>query len=85
MVSNEQRTVTWEDFGPFLRRLRRRRGLSQERFAELLGCHRITVWRIEKGQECPSLLVLRGIERVIGLGEGEERWLTAFLELRESR
>lgn len=87
MASDEQRTVTWEEFGLFLRRLRRRRGLSQERLAALLGCHRITVWRMEKGDERPSVLFLRGIERVAriaGLAEHEAHLLAAFIELREA-
>lgn len=84
MASNAQRIITWEDFGPWLGRLRRRRGLSQERLAALLGCHRITVWRMEKGEERPGILLLRGIERVAGLAEHEAVRLAAFIELRES-
>lgn len=86
MASNdghEQRTITWEDFGPWLSRLRRRRGLSQERLAALLGGDRITIWRIENGGR-PSMLVLRDIERTAKLSARETRWLVAFIELRET-
>lgn len=62
----------------------RRAHLSQERLAALLGCHRITVWRMEKGEERPGILFLRGIERVAGLAEREAHLLAAFIELREA-
>src|SRR5260370_36795020 len=71
----EKMHITWADFGPFLGRLRRRRGLSQERVAALLGCHRITVWRIERGETRPSILFLRSVERITGLAEHEARWV----------
>jgi transcriptional regulator with XRE-family HTH domain len=80
---DQRSSITWEDFGPFLCRLRRRRGLSQERLAALLGCHRLTVWRIEHGER-PSRLVLRAIGRVDALTAHEARVLAAFVALREA-
>ena len=80
--SNEPRAITWDDFGPWLSRLRRRRGLSQQRLAAQLGCDRITIWRYENGKR-PSKLMLRDIERVAKLSVREARWLAGFIELRE--
>lgn len=75
--------VSWDDFGPFLVSQRRRRGLSQDRLAAVLGCHRTTIWRVEKGKERPTLLFLRGIERVGTLAERELELLSMFCQLHE--
>lgn len=80
--SDGKRTITWQDFGPFLSRLRRRRSLSQERLAALLDRHRITIWRLENGVEHPSAITLRDLARIEGLTEGEAHWLAVFSELR---
>jgi DNA-binding XRE family transcriptional regulator len=41
---------------------RGRAGLSQEALADLLGVHRITVWRWENGHTDIPLLVARAVE-----------------------
>ena len=82
MAAPNQR-VTWQDFSIFLGRLRRRRGLSQQRFADTIGCNRITVWKLEKGRCTPSQLFLHNLARSGILNEQEETLLTAFEELRE--
>jgi len=73
--------VTWDDFGVFLQRLRRRRGLSQERMADLLGCHHISIWRLEHRQRHPSKLFLHNLEHTCTLTEQEKRLLAAFVLL----
>lgn len=83
MISKRRR-ITWADFGSFLSQLRRRRGLSQERLAALLGFHCITIWRVEQGKERPTIHLLRGIERMADLTRHEMHWLAAFIELRET-
>lgn len=52
---------TWQDFGDFLRRLRTRRGISQEKLAEQLKYGRIHIWRLEKGERRPSRRFLRSL------------------------
>ncbi|MGD1845181.1 MAG: helix-turn-helix transcriptional regulator [Salibacteraceae bacterium] len=39
---------------------------SQARLAQLLGVHRSTISRIEKGTQCPSAALMEGIERLTG-------------------
>jgi transcriptional regulator with XRE-family HTH domain len=58
---NSTTRVTWEDFGPFLRRLRVLHGLSQARLAQHLGCHRIHIYRLEHGSRHPSKVLLRAL------------------------
>lgn len=77
------RMVSWKDFGPFLQRLRRRRGLSQERLAEALGCHRTYIWRLEHGQNHPSRIFLHNLRVSFALAAEEAARLASFGQLRE--
>lgn len=63
-------------------RVRRRRGISQERMAEMLGCHRISIWRLEHGLRYPSSLFLRNLGLSYPLTESEAESLSKFIELR---
>lgn len=74
--------IEWADFGHFLIEVRRRRGLSQERLAALLGCHRISVWRIEHGQRRASGLFLHCLGEALDLSAFESERLAKFQELR---
>jgi transcriptional regulator with XRE-family HTH domain len=78
--------VSWRDFGPFLQRLRRRRGISQETLAERLACHRTHIWRLEHGRHHPSRMFLRSLKLVCEPLTGEETTaLRVFDQLREYR
>jgi transcriptional regulator with XRE-family HTH domain len=72
---------TWQDFGPFLRRVRQRRGLSQQKIADALGCHRIYIWRLEHGTRHPSRFLLRLLSYTCPLNPSEQHDLAAFEEL----
>lgn len=50
--------VRWQDFPDFMRRLRRRRGLSQQRLSELLGRDRTYICKLERAQSWPSAVFL---------------------------
>lgn len=56
MEGNLQRRV-----GDYLRAYRLQRGLSQERFAEVVGVHRTYMGAIERGEEN---LTLKSVERL---------------------
>lgn len=58
-------------FGRLLRRWRRERGLSQERLAELSGCDRSYLSRLERGVNAPSLTVAVELGRAFGLAPSE--------------
>ena len=58
MEGDLQRTV-----GQSLRRIRRERGLSQERFADTLGVHRTYMGGLERGERN---LTLKSLERIAG-------------------
>ncbi|HEX8731158.1 MAG TPA: helix-turn-helix transcriptional regulator [Ktedonobacterales bacterium] len=77
--------VTWRDFGPFLQRVRRRRGISQETLATSLACHRTYIWRLEHGRNHPSRMFLRGLALTYALSAEEAAALAVFAQLREYR
>ncbi len=53
--------------GKRIRELRRERGYSQEKLAELADIHENHVRRIERGEANPSFLVLIRIARAVGI------------------
>lgn len=77
--------VTWQDFGRFLQHVRRRRGISQERLALLLGCHRTHIWRLEHGRNRPSNVFLHSLKGACPLMDQEAEMLAKFIELYEQR
>jgi len=54
-----------KQFGRGLRRLRERKGLSQEALAFQAGLHRNSVGALERGEQNVSLLTLEKIARVL--------------------
>lgn len=52
-------------FGKRLRQIREKRGLSQERLAELANLHRNTIGSLERGEENISLLALAALAKVL--------------------
>ena len=73
-------------FGLTLRKIRRKRGLSQQGLADKSGYHRTYIGLLEKGQKSPSLrtivniattlqvkpsALLQGVERLIGQTAGK--------------
>ncbi len=78
--------ITRKDFGPFLRRLRTRQGLSQEKLAEMMGCSRIHIWRLEQGERYPSRVFLRllGSQGLI-CNTADQQVLKAFEQVIEYR
>lgn len=57
--------------GKRVRELRKGRGYSQEKLAELAGIHENHVRRIEGGAANPSYLVLTKMARALGVRPGE--------------
>lgn len=74
--------LVWQDFGGFLRRMRQRRGLSQERLAEQLGCHRTYIWRLEHCHNRPSNVFLHNLKMTFELSSQETTLLAGFEYLR---
>lgn len=50
-----------EFLGKKIEKLRQERGLSQEKLGTMIGTSRTQINRIEKGQQNPSILVLRDL------------------------
>ena len=53
------------DFSTKLIELRKRKGLTQEQLAQLVGVRRETIMRLEKAQYNPSLKLAIDIARVV--------------------
>lgn len=77
-----KQTVAWQDFGPFLRKLRKRRGISQENLALMLGCHRTYIWRLEHGRNHPSSMFLHNLKLTCQLAPAEIPLFALFEQLR---
>ena len=58
-------------FGRLLRQWRDERGLSQERLAELSGCDRSYLSRLERGINAPSLTVMVELATALGIRPGD--------------
>src|SRR5436305_5854922 len=54
-------------FGLRVRQLRERRGLTQEKLADLSGLHRTYIWGIEQGRRNPSLTIVVRIAEALGV------------------
>lgn len=81
------RQVRWQDFPGFMQRVRRQRGLSQQRLSELLGCDRTCICKLEHAQNRPSAVFLHnflqtGRTDILTLTTEEIETLTAFTLLR---
>jgi transcriptional regulator with XRE-family HTH domain len=66
-----KKTATERDFskafGQVLKRIRTKRGLSQEEFGNLLGLHRTHMGFIERGERTPLLDTVFDISVVLGI------------------
>ena len=56
-------TVPWN--AATLKRLRERRGLTQQELAELVGAHRITIVRLETDALRPGVDLLEGLAKAL--------------------
>src|SRR4051812_9018518 len=54
-------------FGKRLREVRTRKGISQERLAELAGLHRTYVSSVERGERNISLINIEGLAEALGV------------------
>lgn len=72
-----------ELFGTSLRETRKRRGLSQERLAELTGLSTNYVGEMERGLKAPGLPVIVRLARALDVGVNE--LLRAFTEVNIRR
>src|SRR5271165_3878226 len=73
--------ASWQEFPHFLRRIRTRQGLSQEKLAAILGCGREHIWRLEHGQRVPSRQLLFLLARSCPLTETEKKSALDFARL----
>tara|TARA_R110000824_G_scaffold52692_6_gene146364 strand:+ start:5920 stop:6147 length:228 start_codon:yes stop_codon:yes gene_type:complete len=60
-----------EAFGIVLRRLRKQKGISQERLALEGNLDRTFISMLERGKRQPSLTTILNLAIVLGVGEGE--------------
>jgi DNA-binding XRE family transcriptional regulator len=75
--------ITWRDFGNLLQRIRSRQGLSQERLAHLLGCHRTYLWRLEHGRNRPSSIFLHALLLHCNPTTQDAHLLARFMQMRD--
>lgn len=74
--------INWQDFGPALRQMRTRLGLTQEEFAKRLGYDRIHISRLENDARHPSAAFLRVVALVCPLTPMESSLFGAFAQMR---
>lgn len=74
-----------EDFGSFLRTLRKKRSLSVVQVAQVTGLHRATLYRWERGETLPRLTELASILNGLGASREERRQATARMEAPRAR
>lgn len=84
-MTDSDQGMGWDAFGGYFRRMRKRRGLSQERLANLLNCHRTHIYRIERGERRPSRVFLRLGVAMCGPSPEEMKVLRHFERLRETQ
>ena len=82
MTSNLR--VTWQNFGPMLKQLRKRRGLSREALASLLHYDRTYIYRLERSVRHPSAHLLCLICKTFELTEEETCAMRCFEEMATS-
>ncbi len=56
---------SWRQRGARLKRLRERRGLTQQQLADAVGVARVTIGRVEIGSARPSLDLLERLARAL--------------------
>lgn len=56
-----------ESFGRVLRELRRSRGLSQDKLADLTDTHRTYISQLERGLRCPSLKTVEAVAAALSI------------------
>jgi transcriptional regulator with XRE-family HTH domain len=79
-MASDQR-MTWQDFGPMLKQLRKRRGLSRETLASLLHYDRTYIYRLERGDRHPSAHLLCLIGKTFNLSEEETCVMRCFEQM----
>jgi transcriptional regulator with XRE-family HTH domain len=58
-------------FGQRLREVRQRKGVSQEKLAEMAGLHRTYVSSVERGERNISLVNIEGLAKALGVPMAE--------------
>lgn len=56
-----------QNFGALLKQLRKERKLSQEALAEVAGVERNYIYYLERGESAPTLIVLMGLAKGLGI------------------
>lgn len=69
-------------FGAWLKQLRQKQGLTQDRLAELTGCATQTIRKIEGGQRRPSFHMAERLAQVVQLAQADyESWMAVAREM----
>jgi len=63
----EKRKKESVEFGQLIRRIRQKRGLSQEKLAEMADTHPNYIGGIERGERNPTLLVICRLANALGV------------------
>ncbi|OQY67167.1 hypothetical protein B6D29_02220 [Microgenomates bacterium UTCPR1] len=58
-------------FGENLQKIRRQKGISQEKLAATVGVHRTYIALLEQGDRNPSLRIIYRIAQALGVKSGE--------------
>jgi transcriptional regulator with XRE-family HTH domain len=75
--------IEWKDFGPYLKLLRENKRFSQSDLAQIIGCTRTHIWRLETGNRRPSKMLLHSLRQHLARNSYDILVISAYEQMIE--